>query len=205
MNNKYAKFNKNQMKKYIDQIIFLDGEVVKQIRIGGIYISSHGRVFSTNYKHKKDLVKQLKTTIDKDGYELIIINYDGKHYGYHIHRLVALHYIKNNDKRKTQVNHKDCIKTHNIYSNLEWTTPKENIEHAWRNNLSQSKGTKNGNNKYSDDMIEKACLLLENNVPMNDIRDKTGVSYAMISLILRKRNWIHISSKYDIDNYKRRR
>ena len=53
--------------------------------------------------------------------------------------------------------------------------------------------------------IKLVCELLEKNVPMYEIEETTGVSYAMISLILRRKNWTHVSSKYNFSNYVRKR
>lgn len=47
-----------------------------------------------------------------------------------IHRLVALHFIENDDPNKTIVNHKDSNRLNNHYTNLEWVTYKENADHA---------------------------------------------------------------------------
>lgn len=53
-----------------------------------------------------------------------------KRKGFGIHTLVARQFIPNEDKTKTQVNHKDGDKTNNHVENLEWATPLENTRHA---------------------------------------------------------------------------
>lgn len=44
--------------------------------------------------------------------------------------MVARQFIENLDPTKTQVNHKDGNKQNNCVDNLEWVTPKENVEHS---------------------------------------------------------------------------
>ena len=177
MNKIYSKDQIKKLTEYIDRIQFIEPntgkiqkEKFKQICIDGEYIpyliSSCGRVFSINYKHKKNNCVQLKTTIDKDGYELIIINYNNKTIGFGVHRMVAISFIKNTDPcNKTQVNHINGDKLCNFIFNLEWSTPKENINHAWANGLNKSYGELNGNNVYKEKDIEMVCKLIEDYDP----------------------------------------
>lgn len=207
----YKKLSEKEIKNYVKKISILkvenhEEEEFKQIHIDDDYIpyliSSYGRVFSIHYMHKKDNVTELKSREDKYGYLLILIHYNHKSYGYNVHRLVALHFVENSDStKKVQVNHKDGNKKHNYYWNLEWVTPKENIDHAWKNNLSHSIGEQNGNNKYKESQIIKVCQMIEKDKGIKEIIEKTNVSYAMISLILRKKNWINISKNFDFSNY----
>lgn len=46
-----------------------------------------------------------------------------------VHRLVALYFISN-ELNLPQVNHKDEDKKNNVYTNLEWMTAKQNVNHG---------------------------------------------------------------------------
>ena len=60
---------------------------------------------------------------------------DGKKKRLYAHRLVAIAFIKNTDKTKNQINHKDGNKLNNHVDNLEWITSKENHQHALEKEL----------------------------------------------------------------------
>lgn len=214
---KYKIYSKKEIKSlvnnYISPITFIciddcayPKEKFKQICINDKYIpyliSSYGRIFSINYRHRKNSCIKLKTKIDDDGYEFIVIHYDNISYGFEVHRMLANMFIENDDPiNKTQVNHIDGNKINNYIFNLEWVTPKDNILHAWNNGLINSYGENNGNNVYCEDDIRRVCEFLEKDYTFKEISKFTGVSYAMISLIYRKKFWINISKKYDFSNY----
>lgn len=103
----------------------------KQIVIDGVEwnyeVSSYGRV--RNIKTGR----VLKQYIDRDGYLRLELKHNKKGKGFGVHRLVALMFIENNDDTKTQVNHIDENKKNNMVDNLEWVTPKENMNHGTRN------------------------------------------------------------------------
>ena len=94
--------------------------------LDGYWIDKGGRVFSTVRGH----AKQLKTRIQKGGYEELVIVVDNKKHYHRVHRLMAKTFLKIDDD--LQVNHKNFIKTDNRLENLEVVTPKENIAHAIR-------------------------------------------------------------------------
>ena len=88
---------------------------------------------SVNYKGTGK-VKILKPQKDKDGYLQIALCKNGKAKRYLVHRLVAFAFIPNDDvEHKTQVNHISEVKTENFVENLEWCSPKENVNHGTRN------------------------------------------------------------------------
>lgn len=84
---------------------------------------------------RNDKRQSLKNPVmDKDGYLKVDLYNHGKRSTQRIHRLVGEAFVDNPDN-KQQVNHKDGNKRNNSISNLEWATPKENMEHAVANGL----------------------------------------------------------------------
>jgi hypothetical protein len=98
------------------------------------YVDELGNIWST--KFNKNL--KIKTRKDSDGYLMITLHKDGKRYTKKVHRLIAIAFIPNPEKKKT-VNHKNCIKTDNRVENLEWCTYLENMRHAFDNGLMPKK------------------------------------------------------------------
>ena len=93
----------------------------------GLYaITSCGKVWS--YRAQKFL----KPVDNRFGYLKVGLWKEEKTESRFIHRLVAEAYIPN-PENKTDVNHKNEIKTDNYVNNLEWTTHKENINYGTRN------------------------------------------------------------------------
>ena len=96
---------------------------------GKYQVSSHGRIWS--------IVSQryLKPRIRQNGYcEVGLVAKNGKRKAELVHRLVAIAFIDNPNNFPV-VNHLNGIKTDNRVENLEWTTQKENVRHAYDNNL----------------------------------------------------------------------
>jgi hypothetical protein len=56
------------------------------------------------------------------------------------HHLVALAFLGKPPKGKTQINHKDFDRSNNCPSNLEWSSQRENVIHAWANGRMSKRG-----------------------------------------------------------------
>lgn len=94
---------------------------------GKYYISDCGRVYSTS---KNDFVPQSK--IDKKHrYHDVKLYKDGVNKHYLVHRLVAESFVPKVDGCN-EVNHIDNNQTNNHYTNLEWCTHKDNMNHAFQ-------------------------------------------------------------------------
>ena len=73
--------------------------------------------------------KPLKPSINHKGYQIINVMIDGKRKGLGVYTAVARAFCEGFNP-ELQVNHKDGNKINNKADNLEWVTPKENVEHA---------------------------------------------------------------------------
>lgn len=76
----------------------------------------------------------VKLFSDSRGYLQFYIYKDNSRYLGRPHRLVALNFLEF-VPGKLIVNHKDCVKSNNIVGNLEWSTIRENTQHAADNGL----------------------------------------------------------------------
>lgn len=138
---------------------------------GRYEVSNAGKVRSLNY-HRRGIIKELKTSVDRYGYSCITLPMGGnrnKHFT--VHRLVAAAFLENPES-KAEVNHKDGNKLNNHVSNLEWVTMQENQRHAWEN------GMKEGSRVTSSER-GKSAATLERLSACNDKRRKRIVAYNM--------------------------
>ena len=94
---------------------------MKEFRDTGYFVTKNGEIIGK--------LKTLKPSITPSGYASVCLYFNGKYKTFLIHRMVAECYIPNPDN-KPQINHKNGDKLNNDYTNLEWSTSEENINHA---------------------------------------------------------------------------
>ncbi len=118
----------NQIEIWVD-IVNYEG-IYKISNLGKIKSLSRN-LTSKNNSYRKTKEKIITGTINKFGYLYIELSNKGVSKKYYIHKLIAIHFIKN-EYNKPFVNHKNGIKLDNSINNLEWCTASENILHSYR-------------------------------------------------------------------------
>lgn len=144
----------------------------------------------------------LKPTVTDQGYLVITLSHNGKHYTTKVHRLVAMAFIPN-PENKPEVNHLDGNKQHNWYRNLEWATSAENKQHGIAMGLYDGTSfTKVGSDRpnavYTDEQVHAVCKLLEQGKQPKEVADLVGVPVNLPTSIKYYGKWKHISSRYVI-------
>lgn len=98
-------------------------------------VSSLGRV-RRSVPAQGGTAGRILRTYTVSGYAAIKLQHNGigSRKSFYVHRLVAAAFLGPRPKGM-EVNHKDGVKTRNIYSNLEYVTSSENKQHAIRHGL----------------------------------------------------------------------
>lgn len=153
-------------------------------------VTKDGRVYSLKSGRFLNLHKNQK------GY-LVINLWDGEKLVHNaVHRLVALAYL-DSSKDGQEVNHKDGDKTNNLWTNLEWCTKQENIQH------SVNTGLRDSQKEYTEEQIHIVCRYLEQGFRNKDIVEMTGVHPSKVSMVKNGLAYQHISQEYKIRSVKK--
>lgn len=159
----------------------------------GMYaVSDQGRVKSWNNNGYgvREVGKELRPSKNSNGYYLFSLRLNGKTRRHKLARLVAQAFIPNPDN-KPQVNHKDGVKAHNCYKNLEWNTRKENMRHSVLVLKQHSnKGEKNRFAKISNRDAKGIRVLYNTGEYTQEQLGKSfGLCQSAVSLIVLNKNW----------------
>jgi len=159
-------------------------------------ISDFGDVISFHNNKIKKLIPGLnkKKNSKSNGYYFYNLkDKNGDQKTIEVHRLVAKAFIRNT-KNKEQVNHIDGNTINNHYSNLEWVTRSENLQHAV-NVLKRklgSRGSKNIHSKLNENDIENIFKLINSGYSQTSIGKIYKVKANTISNIINGVTWNHI-------------
>ena len=141
-------------------------------------VYENGMIYSIAYKR---WIKPNKNT--KNKYQFYRFpNPEGKKVKVYVHRLIAELFIENPLSLKC-VNHKDGDKNNNSVENLEYCTYLQNMEHAVKMGLIDSKLT-----------IEQVRTIRyeEMQVPTSTLAKKYGISYNAIYNLKKGISWKHV-------------
>lgn len=138
-------------------------------------VSDEGLVRRVN---NKNVLKGCITS----GYRSVKLTFENsRQQRFYVHRLVAMAFIPNDDKKKTIVNHKDGNKLNNRVENLEWVTPRENNLHYYRMAAQQKKQKKQGNKPIPVNQFTLDGKLINSFPSIKKASEATGFSIAQIA------------------------
>lgn len=157
---------------------------------GKYQISNDGRVRVV--KTGKELTLNRFT---KCGYRKAALYKNGKGHEKRIHRLVAEHFV-HNPRMKETVNHIDGNKLNNHADNLEWSTRKEQLDHAYNTGLRSSRrGSDNSQSKLTDEQvreIRRDYVRQSTKFGTVALSKKYGVSNRVIGLIVNNKAYTNV-------------
>ncbi len=163
---------------------------------GYYQVSNYGRVKSLerwvlHSRRGKDFVREriLKQHINR--YCFVVLSKDNFQINKTVHRLVAEAFIPN-PLNLPEVNHNNDFgdKTDNRSWMLEWSTKKDNNDHALENNL-KPKGENHGRAKLTEENVFEIRKILGTKTVSEIARDY-NVKPACINKIINGINWKHI-------------
>lgn len=130
--------------------------------------------------------------IHPQGYMRVGFCKNGKMSSHSVHRLVAIAFISNKEN-KQEVNHINGNKSDNRVENLEWCTPKENMDHAYAQNLVP---ILSGESSYSSFLKENDVVNIRNadfkKISRKQLAQKYKVSVPTIFDIIKRKTSKHI-------------
>jgi hypothetical protein len=148
-------------------------------------VNESGDVFSTKFNK----VRKLKPFKHPKGYLLIDIWNDNQRKQMLVHRLIAETFISN-PQNKPEVNHKNGIKSDNRVQNLEWNTPKENMNHAKSTGLWNIGGENHYRAKLTkEQVLEIRKLHSTKTFNQRKLAKMFDVGIPQISNIVNKKYW----------------
>ena len=130
------------------------------------------------------------------GYRSLNIRSEGKTLNRYVHKLVAEHFVTRQKQDQTFVIHIDHDKLNNVFSNLQWATKDEMIEHNRNNpNLKNRPVTQRTRNyKLTESKVKIIKKLLKNDKNrLKMIAKQFGITHTQLNRIRSGENWKHVT------------
>jgi NUMOD4 motif/HNH endonuclease/Helix-turn-helix domain of resolvase len=89
-------------------------------------------------------------------------------------------------------NHKDRNRANNVVSNLEWVTPKRNMQHAHQTGINYRHGIAHYLAKYTDEDIRRIRRLYRDGMLLEQIAELFTVTRQSIWQIVHRKAWKHV-------------
>lgn len=167
----------------------------------GLYkVSNWGRVKTVVRRHTSMPNRIMKATNNPNGYPMIglVKKFRGKQQRRCVHTLVLEAFIGVAPEGK-ECNHKDGNPTNNHLENLEWVTPKENLEHSYRvlgrrPSVNIRCGDQHHNTKLTLTKVKQIKHWLASGVSMREIGRRSGVHWTSIRSIRDGKTWAWVTN-----------
>ncbi|MBC3786684.1 HNH endonuclease [Spirosoma utsteinense] len=130
------------------------------------------------------------------GYRSLNIRSGGKTLNRYVHKLVAEYFVTRQQSEQTFVIHTDHDKLNNIFSNLQWATKDEMIEHNRNNpNLKNRPiAQRTRNYKLTESKVKIIKKLLRNDKNrLKMIAKQFGITHTQLNRIRSGENWKHVT------------
>ena len=196
------KWDANRKSKEIVKVKDLKGEIWKDV-VGyeGVYqISNLARVKRVGYNIESPHCKyrraykdemEIKQMISTNGYKKLSLCKDKIIKNQMVHRLLMIAFVPN-PENKPFINHIDGNTLNNSLENLEWCTPKENVNHAINIGLINNKGINNKNTKITEDIAKEIKRLISLGHKKINISRELNVSAGIIYSIAYNKCWKYV-------------
>lgn len=147
----------------------------------GYFISDHGRI---RYKTRFGNEKIKLGGKNKLGYRLLAIGPKDTYKQYYVHALVLENFSNRPDWAEC-INHKNGIKDDNRLENLEWSTYKQNNQHAYETGLRKCSRV----NSLPEEKVLRIYEMKRMGIKVCDIVREIKAEYGTVKSIYHGKNW----------------